>query len=70
MEINPKHDSNHMCIFEMKCEKALGFDHDEHDGFFILDQKKNVYKMNRMKQHRLLIESNTYHIKDKDLQSF
>jgi hypothetical protein len=43
MEINPKHDSNHMSIFEMKCEKPIGFNLEKDKEFFIIDQKKNVY---------------------------
>ena len=66
MEINPKHDQNHRSVFEMKSEKPLGLN--IYKGkFYLIDQKKKVYEMERMKQHRNLHELNTYVIKDKDL---
>jgi hypothetical protein len=48
MEINPKHDQNHRSIFVMKSEQPLGMN--IYKGkFYLIDQKKKVYEMERMK---------------------
>lgn len=49
MEVNPRDSAlmNHKCIYEMKCEKCLGFQQSG-DNFYLIDEFKSIHVLTRI----------------------
>lgn len=73
-EINPKQDTFHIQIYELKSEECLGFNvgHrvETKDSFFFMDNHKVINKLERMKERRILEEVSEYSMKDKEFTNF
>ena len=50
-EINPKNDILHMPVYEVKCQRCLGFNYSDH-RFYFMDEYKILNKLKRMKEQR------------------
>ena len=73
-EINPKQDTIHIPIYEIKSEGCLGFsighNVESQESFYFMDDHKVVNKLERMKERRNLEEVCDFSIKDKELTNF
>ena len=73
-EINPKQDTIHIPIYEIKSDRCLGFsvghNVETQDCFYFMDDNKVVNKLERLKERRNLEEIADFNIKDKELTNF
>lgn len=70
-QINPRNDSEHFTVYEIKTEFCLGFTvSPDNKYFYFIDDHKIINKLERQKESMDLVEVLELKIKDKDRPQF